>query len=138
MSTRQLSALARCLDPDEYATVARFRVFHPDSTFSIEFGAHVDDAPVWNIAKSPPVGAEDFAEWPVRDAGRGYVLVDSTAETAVEAADELDALVAETDATDYELAKTFAGAENPLKDLKDVIQNYVADPLRRVFGGESA
>ncbi len=128
------NALEECLDPDEYHTVARFSADTGSEEFLFEFGTHGTEAPVWNIAGSPPVDEGDFEERFVHGSGSGYVLVNSEAETADEALNELEELAVEAGATRVELEKTFAGAENPLKDLYDVVQHYIVEPIERRVG----
>lgn len=130
--TTATTALERCLDPDEYVTVSRFVVEHADGDFTVEFGAHGSDPPVWNLARDPPVDAASLPEWEVVDDGRRYLLLDSDATDALEAREELEAILWTVDAEDAKLVKTFAGAENPVTDLVDLVQHHVINPLREV------
>jgi len=127
-------AIERCLDEDEYHSVARFSGDTGDSQFTIEFGNQVTDPPVWNLASDPPGELSRYHKFIIRDSGHGYILLESEAETVDEAIEELEEIASTTGAEHVELVKTFAGAENPLKDLCDIVEHYLVEPVRRRVG----
>lgn len=128
------TALERCLDEDEWPTVARFRAWTPMCEFSVEFGAQGVDPPAWNVADSPPIMPDSLDHWPVRDDGRNRVLLESQAQTGDEALDELVEIAEAFGASDITLQKTFAGAEHPLKDLRDLASHHVIEPAKSIIG----
>ncbi len=129
--TRTQEAIERCLDEEEYHSVARFSADTGDSEFTIEFGNQVADPPVWNLASDPPGDLSTYHEFIIRDCGDGYFLLESEAETVDEATEELEEIASTAGAGRVELVKTFAGAENPLKDLCDILDHYIVEPVRR-------
>lgn len=143
MSKHTRSALEECLDPDEYHTVARFRAYHSDGEFSIEFGCHGTEAPVWNVSNDPPLEDAWFDDWWVHERDLGdrfqsaYIMLNSDAKDAEAAVHELVAIADELDVDRVEFVKTFAGAENPLKDLRDVVHHYIVEPIQRRIGGRA-
>jgi len=132
--TRTQEAIERCLDEGQYHSVARFSADAGDSEFTIEFGNQVADPPVWNLASDPPGELSRYHEFIIRDSGHGYILLESEAETVDEAIEELEEIASTAGANRVEFVKTFAGAENPLKDLRDIVEHYLVEPVRRRVG----
>jgi len=124
-------ALSRCLDTDEYVNVARFKAKHVEGEFTIEFGNHGTEPPVWNIASHPPVDASDFEERFVHDSSDTFVVVNSDAGDADEAIAELGGIVSTANATSVHLVTTFRGAEFGMPDFAGMAKHYIVDPLRR-------
>lgn len=134
-------ALERCLDPAEHHNVARFLAEHPEGEFTIELGCHGVDAPVWNIANDPPLENAWFDDWWVHERDLGgrfqsaYIVLNSDAEDADTAFNELQEIADELDADRVRTAKTFRGAEVPITTLHDVIVEYIVEPIQRRIGG---
>jgi len=128
-------AIERCLDEDKWVNVARFKAKHLQGEFTIEFGNHGTEPPVWNIASHPPVEASDFGETFVHDSSDAYVLLNSDALNTDDAVRELEEIAATADATSVHLATTFRGAEVGMPDFRGMAKHYIIDPLRRRIGG---